>query len=130
MAKEKLTQIKKSAAEAKQSMRCDRKEANLLVMAADMLRCSVAAHATGAEVGAEDRLQMGQGAAILTQLGVHKLQKGAQAHTKAFCGAFGIAQTADIEQLVTDPAMMDSTQQAEVQRRFMSVQSICRVNYA
>ena len=68
-------------------------------------------------MGAEDRLQMEQVAAILTQLGVHKLQKGAQTHAKAFCGAFGIAQTADIEQLITDPAMMDSTQQAEVQRR-------------
>ena len=112
-----IATVRKQIADTKPDMKIDRKEANLLIMVADVLRRSAAAHSNKGEVQSSELLEMEQLAAIATQLGVYKLQKGAQKQTKAFCGTFGIAQTPDIEQLVTDPAMMDSDKQAEVQTR-------------
>ena len=48
-------------------------------------------------------MQMEQMAAILTRLGVHKLQKVPQKQVKAFCDSFCIAQTPEIEQLELAP---------------------------
>ena len=95
---QKLAATKKSMAAVAADAKTDRREANALIMAADMLRCSVAANKNGATLQEDERLQMEQMAAILTRLGVHKLQKVPQKQVKAFCDSSGIAQTPEVEQ--------------------------------
>ena len=112
-----VKQVTQAVAEAKKGMQRDRKEANLLLVAADLLRRSAVVHTASEGLDAGVVLQMEQAAALVAQLGVHKLQRGGQEQAQKFCATFGLARTAEIERLVADPTLMDGTQEKEVQQQ-------------
>ena len=111
-----IKQVTQAVNEARKGMPRDRKEANLLFVAADLLRRSAAVHTAGAGMDEGVVLQMEQAAALVTELGVHKLQRGGQEQAQKVCSTFGLVRTGELERLVADPEMMDGTQEAEVRR--------------
>jgi len=119
-AEESMKQVERTAAEQRKQMKSDRKEANMLIVAGDVIRRLVAAHNTSSVMEDTDLLQSEQFAAIVTRLGAQKLQEASRVTATKFCAEFGIAQTEEIERLVLDPAMMEPQRRCEVRRELQS----------
>jgi len=118
-AEESIKQVERTAAEQRKQMKSDRKEANILVVAGDMIRRLVAAHNTNDVMEEADLLQAEQFAAIATRLGAQKLQEASTVTANKFCAAFGIAQTEEIERLISDPTMMEPQRRRDVRRELV-----------
>lgn len=112
-----IKQVTQAVAEVRKGMPRDRKEANLLFVAADLLRRSAVVHTASAGMDEGVVMQMEQAAALVTQLGVHKLQRGGQEQAQKVCSTFGLVRTGELERMVADPEMMDGTKEADVQKQ-------------